>query len=110
MKTPENVERRFEILQKVISPLMDESMMSSYISSRADHHITEPYKNGRYLDALARILNIQDPCSAVVQVGEMLYITFNHVEEKINKVALGIINSSIDINVEAVLIKILTKR
>ena len=79
--------KRFEVLQRTMSPLMDEGMMTSSISEREDRSNTH-YTDGRYLDAWARVLNIQAPCSAVVQVNQILYVSFNKVEKSANELAL----------------------
>lgn len=62
-----------------------------------------PYNEGRYLDAWARVLDIQAPSSAVKQVEETLYISFNKVEKDANNAVLNIIDYALNGNVNTLL-------
>lgn len=106
MKKYDNQERRFQLLQEVMSPLMDRDMMSSSLSERQEKNDVN-YSNGRYLDAWARIFDIQDPCSAVTEIEGILYISFNQVEKRANESALKIIQVAFVMDVQAALCTVL---
>ena len=40
-KTEKNLNKSFEMLQKIVSPMMDQSILFSFITSREDRHINE---------------------------------------------------------------------
>ena len=66
------------------------------------------YKDKRYLDAWARILHIQGQCSAIFQDNEILYITFSPAVAKSSEEVYDIIQCGIDVNIEAVLLTVLS--
>jgi len=105
-KNDEPVEQRsvvlskFNILSKVMSALIETDILSPYISTRNEKNpIDFPYAEGRHLDAWARILNIQAPCSAVIQTVDTLYVSFNKVEKVQNERALEFFNYAISTNI-----------
>lgn len=85
--------KRFEILQKAVSPLLDEEVIPSVLCERKENLLD--YKSIRYLDAWARVLNIQDPCTAVTQINGTIYVSYNKVEKVANNNALNLIQCSL---------------
>ena len=57
---------QFQVIQNTIQLLIDCRYMNPYASNHADNnHKDSLYQNGRYLDALARLMMFKETCFAV---------------------------------------------
>lgn len=86
---------RFKAVEKVVSPIIDQDFISSISIKSEKNPNNFSYKDGRYLDAWARLLDIQKPCSAVSSFRDKLYISFN-TTEKIQHQKIKIISFAIE--------------
>ena len=94
MKNIEKLNAKFIDLQQIVSPLLDKKKIPSLVGKYNEK--LEDYESLRYLDAWARVLNIKTPCSAVAQIDETIYLSFNKVEQGTNQNTLNIIKKHLD--------------
>jgi hypothetical protein len=78
-------------LQKLVPALTDSRLIPYQRLDRIDC-CKAPYREGRYLDAFARLLQHTSPCWAVVQEGDTLFVAYNSSPGRTTQQFLGIVN------------------